>query len=40
MKDAGDKESLKNYLEKNNDKVDFLSITPDIEDCFMELMKN
>jgi len=24
----------------NNDKVEFLSIEPDIEDCFMELMKN
>ena len=40
MKEAGDKESLKNYLESKNDKVEFLSITPDIEDCFMALMKN
>jgi ABC-type multidrug transport system ATPase subunit len=40
MKEAGDKEKLQYYLEKNNDRVEFRSIEPDIEDCFMELMRN
>ena len=40
MKGAGDKEKLLYYLEKNNEKVEFRSIEPDIEDVFMELMKN
>jgi ABC-2 type transport system ATP-binding protein len=40
MREIGDKERLQNYLEKNNDKVEFRSIEPDIEDVFMELMKN
>lgn len=33
-------EELKSYLQTSNGEVDLKKVEPDIEDCFMELMKN
>ena len=39
MKDNFNEEALKNYLEKTNKELQIKKTEPDIEDCFMALMK-
>jgi ABC-type multidrug transport system ATPase subunit len=40
MKHDFREKDLKNYLEKSNRQVELKKAQPDIEDCFMALMKN
>jgi drug efflux transport system ATP-binding protein len=40
LKNNYDQESLISRLKKHNEKVELISVTPEIEDCFMALMKN
>jgi ABC-2 type transport system ATP-binding protein len=40
MKKDFKEEDLKNYLQKSNQEIELKEADPDIEDCFMALMKN
>jgi hypothetical protein len=41
MKKIYNEESLKQYLEsKSNSNIEMHTVTPSIEDCFMQLMRN
>jgi ABC-type multidrug transport system ATPase subunit len=41
LKDAGEETELKNYLQhQSHQDLEIKTVIPDIEDCFMELMKN
>jgi len=40
MKRDFKEEDLKNYLQKSNQEIELKKAEPDIEDCFMALMKN
>jgi ABC-type multidrug transport system ATPase subunit len=40
MAEDFNEEALKNYLQKSNDGLVIKEAEPDIEDCFMALMKN
>lgn len=39
LKNNGGKEKLKNYLQVNSDEAEISDVTPEIEDCFIALMK-
>ena len=40
MKENFNEEALRNYLLRENEKLELKRAEPDIEDCFMDLMKN
>lgn len=40
LKKTGEEEPLKIFLKKNYNEIELFEVTPDIEDCFMALMKN
>ena len=40
MKHAADKNALKEIISRQQPGVEIIPVEPDIEDCFMALMKN